>query len=143
MLKYTFECQTRMHVYTYPNTHIHTYSYIHISTYGVALVSRIDKITGLFCKRALSKRLYFAKETCNFIDPTNRSHPIHLYVFGSVHSYIYIYWTNDASAMGWLRLVGSLKLWASFAKEPCQRDDILQKRPVISLHTHIYIYTDK
>jgi len=31
--------------------------------------------------------------------------------------------------MGWLQLVGSLKLWVSFAKEPCKRDYILQKRP--------------
>ena len=30
--------------------------------------------------------------------------------------------------MGWLWLVGSLKLQVSFAKEPYQRDDILQKR---------------
>jgi hypothetical protein len=36
-----------------------------------------------------------------------------------------------ADAMGWLRLVGSLKLQVYFAKEPYQRDDILQKRPVI------------
>ena len=33
--------------------------------------------------------------------------------------------------MGWLRLVGSLKLKVSFAKEPFQRDYILQKRPMI------------
>jgi len=33
--------------------------------------------------------------------------------------------------MGWLRLVGSIKLQVSFAKEPYKRDDILQKRPVI------------
>jgi len=33
--------------------------------------------------------------------------------------------------MGWLWLVGSLKLQVSFAKEPYKRDDILQKRPVI------------
>ena len=33
--------------------------------------------------------------------------------------------------MGWLRLVGSLKLYVSFAKEPYQRDYILQKRPII------------
>ena len=31
-------------------------------------------------------------------------------------------------AMGWLRLVGSLKLYVSLAKEPYKRDDILQKR---------------
>ena len=33
--------------------------------------------------------------------------------------------------MGWLRSVGSLQLQVSFAKEPCQRDEILQKRPII------------
>jgi len=44
--------------------------------YGGALVSRIDKIIGLFWKRALQKSHYSAKETYNFIDPTNRSRPI-------------------------------------------------------------------
>ena len=33
--------------------------------------------------------------------------------------------------MGWLRLVGSLKLQVSFAKEPYKRDYILQKKPII------------
>jgi hypothetical protein len=33
--------------------------------------------------------------------------------------------------MGWLRLVGSLKLQVSFGKEPYKRDYILQKRPTI------------
>ena len=33
--------------------------------------------------------------------------------------------------MGWLCLVGSIKWWVSFAKEPYRRDDILQKRPII------------
>jgi len=33
--------------------------------------------------------------------------------------------------MGWLRLVDSLKLQVSFAKEPYKRDSILQKRPII------------
>jgi len=35
-------------------------------------------------------------------------------------------------AMRWLRLVGSLKTQVSFAKEPYNRDYILQKRPVFS-----------
>jgi len=41
--------------------------------------------------------------------------------------------SNSCSAchMGWLWLVGSIKLQLSFAKEPYKRDDILQKRPVI------------
>jgi len=33
--------------------------------------------------------------------------------------------------MGWLRLVGSLNLQVSFAKDPHKRDDILQKRPIL------------
>ena len=48
--------------------------------YGVVLVSRIDKIIGPFCKRALYKRRYSAKETYNSIDPTDRSHPICLVI---------------------------------------------------------------
>ena len=44
--------------------------------YGVAMISRPLKIIGLFCKRALKKRRYSAKETYNFKEPTNRSHPI-------------------------------------------------------------------
>jgi len=34
-------------------------------------------------------------------------------------------------SMGWLRLVGSLKSYVSFAKEPYTRDEILQKRSKI------------
>ena len=39
------------------------------------LVNSINFV-GLFCKRALWKRQYSAKETYHLIDPTNRSHPI-------------------------------------------------------------------
>ena len=45
-------------------------------------------------------------------DWNNTSLPIHMKLWGG-------------------RLVGSLKLYVSFAKEPYKRDDILQKRPVI------------
>jgi len=38
---------------------------------------------------------------------------------------------SSEESMGWLRLVGSIKLYVSFAKEPYKRDDILHKRPVI------------
>ena len=37
----------------------------------------------------------------------------------------------DGDDMGWLRLVGSLKLQVSSAKEPYKRVYILQKRPII------------
>jgi len=56
------------------HTNLHCMQSLH--SYGVASVSRIDKIIRLFCKRALLKRRYSAKETCNLIDPANRSHPI-------------------------------------------------------------------
>ena len=64
-----------------------------------------------------------------------RIYPIHvnLYIW-----YIYIYvciicvWIYTFYiVMGWLPLVGSLKLQVSFAKEPYKRDYILQKRPTI------------
>jgi len=35
------------------------------------------------------------------------------------------------TGMGWLWLVGSIKLQVSFAKEPYKRDGILQKRPLV------------
>ena len=44
--------------------------------YGVAEISRPLKMIGLVCKRALLKRRYSAKETYDFKEPTNRSHPI-------------------------------------------------------------------
>jgi len=41
--------------------------YSSVSTsYGVATISRLHQMRGLFCKRALQKRLYSAKETYNF-----------------------------------------------------------------------------
>jgi len=46
--------------------------------YGVATISRLLQIIGVFCKRALWKRLYSAKETYNFKEPTRRSHSIWL-----------------------------------------------------------------
>jgi len=75
------------HTYTHTNIQWHRRSsaYTHRPTvawpwrrqdYGVATVSRIDKIIGLFCR--ISSLLYgsFAKETYNLIDPTKQSHSI-------------------------------------------------------------------
>jgi len=57
---------------------IFPYKFAICSWYVVATIqgSRLHKIIGLFCKRALSKRLYSAKETYIFKEPTNHSHPI-------------------------------------------------------------------
>ena len=50
----------------------------HLSSpnYGVATISELLKIMGLFCKRALQKRPIFSKETYDFKERTNRRHPV-------------------------------------------------------------------
>ena len=55
----------------------YTYMYIYTSRdYGVTSISRLLKIIGLYC--SISSLLYgsFAKETFDFKEPINRSHPI-------------------------------------------------------------------
>jgi len=44
--------------------------------YGVATISRLLKIIGLFCRIQFLLQGSFAKETYNFREATNRSHPI-------------------------------------------------------------------
>ena len=44
--------------------------------YRVATISRLLQNLCLFCKSALYKRRYSAKETYNFKEPTNCNHPI-------------------------------------------------------------------
>jgi len=68
----------------------------------VDTISRLLKITGLFGKWALQKRLYSAKKTFSFKKPTKRSHPI--CVTGLLHtcnitqlyvsrgSFVYVTW---------------------------------------------------
>ena len=58
----------RIYIYTYIHIYIcvHTYKNIHTTSRiwnGVATISRLLKMIGLFCKRALLKRRYSAKET--------------------------------------------------------------------------------
>jgi len=112
---------TYLYMYVYINIYIcmqwiYTQTYIctyHRWWYGVATISRLIQLIGLFCKRALWKRLNSAKETYNFKEPTNRSHPItvneaaiiahkdlrvyinvrinvHMYVYKYVYIYMYI-----------------------------------------------------
>jgi len=73
-------CMCDMCHITYMHVSCHIYacvmSHMSESCYGVATMSRLLKDIGLFCKRALWKRLYSARETYDFKEPTNRSHPI-------------------------------------------------------------------
>jgi len=54
---------------------------VYIYTYGLATISRLLKIIGLFYR--ISSVLWgsFAKETYNLKEPTNRSHPICINVY--------------------------------------------------------------
>jgi len=54
--------------------HPRTMGWLRLVYYGVATISRLLKIIGLFCKRALWKRRYSAKETYHFKEPSNHSH---------------------------------------------------------------------
>jgi len=44
--------------------------------YGVATISRLLKIIGLFCRISSLLQVSFAKETYNFKTPTTCSHPV-------------------------------------------------------------------
>ena len=48
--------------------------------YGVASISRLLKIICLFCRISSLLKVSFAKEACNFKEPTNRSHPMWIVV---------------------------------------------------------------
>jgi len=43
-------------------------------TYGVATISKLLKVIGLFCGIWSLFQGFFAKDTCHFEEPTNRSH---------------------------------------------------------------------
>ena len=82
----------------------------HDFTYGLATISRLLKIIGLFCKRALWKRRYSAKETYNFKEPTNRSHSI------VYNDYIY---SMIKSSQNWLTPIGVSQLYNNFTQWIC------------------------
>jgi len=56
--------------------------------------------------------------------------PEYLMYFTSHHVLVVFYFTSYPD-MGWLHVVDSFKSYVSLAKEPYERDDILQKRPEI------------
>jgi len=67
------DCDTLQHTVAHCNTPNHTFENVY---YGVATISRLLKILGLFCRTSSLSQGSFAKETYHFKEPTNRSHPI-------------------------------------------------------------------
>ena len=98
------------------------------------------KIIRLFCKRnykrdyILQKRPIILRSLLIVATPYWESE-----VFSGNQSFPDIFisggtrfcWLSVLVDMGWLRLVGSLQLSVSFAKEPYERDYTLHKRPIV------------
>ena len=62
---------------------------------------------------------------------TSEHHILHIWAPHPTHLSTTSYTSPTLHTMGWLRLVGSIKLQVSLAKEPYKRDYVLQKRPVM------------
>ena len=68
-----------VHMYTIAATPVAKYCVCtQHNGYAVATISRLLKIIGLVCRMSSILQGSFAKEACNFTEPTNRSHPIML-----------------------------------------------------------------
>ena len=76
---------------------------------------------GLFCNRALENRWYSSKETYNFKEPTNRSHPI--------PSLLWICEIREICEICTF-IIDFLNFQDSLAKEPYQNGALFQKRNV-------------
>ena len=96
----------------------------------MATISRLLKIIGLFCKRALQKRRYSAKETYHFKEPTNRSHPI---LFGATSATACSYSTRTRTHTYTLSL--------SLTHTHTHTHAITHARTRTHTRTHIHIYT--
>ena len=79
-LQYYRRCVCTWIPHTYHRICISINMYINKDVYGVATICRLLKIISLFCRISSLLQGSFAKETCNFKEPTNRSHPIPIYI---------------------------------------------------------------
>ena len=76
--QYTYEfvrINQSVHIHMSVNTKF-PFPCVYFTLHSLFLVSVCQytyKTIGLFCKRALQKRRYSAKETYNFMDPTNQA----------------------------------------------------------------------
>jgi len=94
--------------------------------YGLASVRRIDKSIGLFCKRALYKRRYSAKETYNLIDPSERNEMYEVLGRGCRCCFA---WDTTR----WYALVCYMTRWCAIP---------VRQFSFICIYMYIYIYVD-
>ena len=139
-----------------------------LSIYGVATVSRIDKMIGLFCRILSLLQISFAKETYNLFDLTNCSHPIgclyevdhlsclyditavfqHLtYISHILYSTLYIsqilYMHSYMFTFMYVRtaciLRSGVSIWAAFQSRT-RASSFTRRRQPVSWGKYIYIY---
>ena len=111
-----------MYKYIYIYIHISIYAYIHLYVYMYINIISINVY--IFIYIHLYTRTFMCYNVFLYTHTTGYSPHVCMFLQTDTNRLIHKH-------MGWLRLVGSFKLQVSFAKEPCKRDDILQKRPVI------------
>ena len=101
------------------------YQVAHIAEFSEFIVSNQEVYPMRLC---INRSIRFFSELLGFICGIFL---IYIHISGS---YTCDLWTsgNWQVRYGVARLVGSLKLQVSFAEEPYKRDDILQKRPIVS-----------
>jgi len=79
----------------YTNVH-----HIRLAYHGVATISRLLKIIRLFCRISSLLQSSFAKETYNLKEPTNRGHPMIVYVHTTTRrSSVYVRNTQRSSVV--------------------------------------------
>ena len=110
--------QTHTHTHTHTHIHTHTHKYTRECThtrgvvrhqetwYGVATVSRIDKIRGLFCRILSLLKGSFVNQTYNLIDPTIRSHPICQYLHSAAFLFAKGQYRGFATISTLLEIIG-------------------------------------
>jgi len=67
---------------------------------------------------------------CNTLHYISKNNPI-FNIFTSTVEYVPAHWYAFCAAMGWLRLVGSIKLYVSYAQYSRFYKALLQRRPII------------
>ena len=105
--------------------------YMYQIYYRVATISRLLKITHLFCRISSLLQGFFAEETYNFQEhhnfkePTNRSHPIRTYAYDVYQD------------IGLFCRISSLLL-GSFAKETCNFKEPTHRSHSIRIYAYDY-----
>ena len=140
-------CNTPQHTATHRNTPQHTTTPCntlrHTATHCIHAGFRV---TCTVCHMEISTRdtrthtrTRTSTRTCTSWHDSS-THTCHVFCFLDGRQILRIYDMTQKitratclvqTCMGWLWLVGSIKLQVSFAKEPYKGDNILQKRPII------------